>query len=147
VKNILVAIDSFETTTVASPLIEKTIEMAKAFSSRVWVLHVAPPSRQHPFNVDRQILRREVSHELHDEHEFVQQFSQCLRDRDVDAKSLLIEGTTVNTILHESERLEIDLIIMGCRRHGELFGALVNETDEGMLAKCSHPIMFVPVSE
>jgi nucleotide-binding universal stress UspA family protein len=146
VKKILVAVESFETTTVASPLIEKTIEMANAFSSRVWVLHVVPKSRQSPFNVDQQILRREVSHELHDEHEFVQQFSQCLRDRDIDARSLLVEGATINTILHESDRLEIDLIIMGCHRHSELFAALMNETDQGMLAKCSHPIMFVPVS-
>lgn len=146
-KNILVAVESFETTTVASPLIEKTIEMANAFSSRVWVLHVVPKSRQSPFNVDQQILRREVSHELHDEHEFVQQFSQCLRDRDIDARSLLVEGATINTILHESDRLEIDLIIMGCHRHSELFAALMNETDQGMLAKCAQPIMFVPLSE
>jgi nucleotide-binding universal stress UspA family protein len=147
VKKILVAVESFETTTVASPLIEKTIEMANAFSSRVWVLHVVPKSRQSPFNVDQQILRREVSHELHDEHEFVQQFSQCLRDRDINARSLLVEGATINTILHESDRLEIDLIIMGCHRHSELFAALMNETDQGMLAKCAQPIMFVPLSE
>jgi nucleotide-binding universal stress UspA family protein len=112
----------------------------------VWVLHVAPPSRRPPFNIDKQVLRSEVSHELHDEHEFIQQFSQCLRDRNVDARSLLVEGATVNTILHESERLAIDLIIMGCHRHSELFHALANDTDEGVLARCSRPIMFIPVS-
>lgn len=146
-KNILVAIDSFESTTISSPLIEKTIELANAFSSKVWMLHVAPQSRQHPYNVDKKIFRREVAHELHDEHEYFQQFANCLRERNVESTSLLVEGATIKTILHESNRLAVDLIILGCHRHSELFGALMNGTDEGLLSKCTHPIMFVPIPE
>ena len=143
-KNILVAIDSCETTTIRSPIIDRTIELASAFSSKVRILHVAPQSRQTPFNVDKQAIRREVAHVLHDEHEFIQQLAKCLQDRNIEATSLLVEGATVRTILHESDRLDIDLIILGCHRHSELFGALMNNTDEGLLSKCSHPIMFVP---
>jgi hypothetical protein len=115
VKNILVAIDSFETTTIASPLIKKTIELANAFSSKVWILHVVPQSRQPPYNIE--------------------------------STSLLVEGATIKTILHESDRLAVDLIILGCHRHSELFGALMNGTDEGILSKCTHPVMFVPMPE
>jgi len=143
-KNILVAIDSCETTTIASPLMERTIELANAFSSNVWVLHVAPQSRQTPFNVDTRMLRREVAGELHDEHEFLQYLAKCLRDRDIEATALLVKGATIKTILHESDRLNIDLIISGCHRHSELYGALMDGTEEGLLSKCSHPIMFVP---
>lgn len=146
-KNILVAIDSFETTTIASPLIEKTIELANAFSSKVWMLHVAPQSRQLPYNVDKKIIRREVAHELHDEHEFFQQLANCLRDRNIESTSLMVEGATIKTILHESDRLAVDLIVLGCHRHSELFGTLMNGTDEGLLSKCTHPIMFVPMPE
>ena len=64
--NILVAIDSFESATITSPLIEKTIELAKAFSSKVRILHVAPKLREAPFNIDKKVLRNEVAHELHD---------------------------------------------------------------------------------
>jgi len=147
VKNILVAIDSYETTTIASPLIEKTIELANAFSSKVWILHVAPQSKPSPYNVDQKIFRHEVAHELHDEHEYFQQFSNCLRKRNIESTSLLVEGGTIKTILHESDRLAVDLIILGCHRHSQLSGALLNGTDEGILSKCTHPIMFVPIPE
>jgi nucleotide-binding universal stress UspA family protein len=147
VKNILVAIDNFEATTTTSPLIEKTIELANAFSSKVWVLHVVPQSGQAPYNVDKKLFRREVSHELRDEHEYLQQFANCLRQRNIESTSLLVEGATIKTILHESDRLNVDLIILGCHKHSELFAALMNNTDEGLLSKCTHPIMFVPTPE
>jgi len=126
---------------------ERALEMAKAFSSKVWVLHIVPPSRQPPFNVDSKTLRKEVASELLHEHEFLQQLAQCLRDRDVDASSLLIEGGTIRTILKESDRLDIDLIVLGCHKHGLLYGAIMDTTEEGLLSKCPRPIMFVPVPD
>ena len=121
-KNILVAIDSCETTTMASPIMERTFDLANAFSSKVWILHVVPRLGQAPFNVDSKTLRRGVAAELHHEHEYFQQLAQCLRDRDVDATALLVKGPTIRTILKESDRLDIDLIVLGCHGHGLLFG-------------------------
>ena len=146
-KNILVAIDNFESTTTSSPLIKKTIELACAFSSKVWLLHVVPQSGQSPYSVDNKVFRREVAHELHDEHEYLQQFAKCLRERDIESTSLLVEGATIKTILCESDRLDVDLIILGCHKHSELFGALMNNTDEGLLSTCTRPLMFVPSPE
>ena len=146
-KNILVAIDSCETTTIASPIMERTLELASAFSSKVWILHIVPASRQPPFNVDAKTLRNEVAAELHREHEFLQQLAQCLRDRDVDSKALLVEGATIRTILKESDRLNVDLIVLGCQKHSLLYGAIMDITEEGMLGKCPRPIMFIPVPE
>jgi nucleotide-binding universal stress UspA family protein len=147
VKNILVAIDDFEATTITSPLIEKTIELANAFSSKVWMLHVVPQAGLSPYNVDKKIFRREVAHELHDEHEYLQQIANCLRKRNIESTSLLVEGPIINTILHESDRLNVDLIILGCHKHSKLFGALMNDPDEGLLSKCTYPIMFVPTAQ
>ena len=146
-KNILVAIDSCEATTIASPIMERTIELASAFSSKVWILHIVPHSRQPPFNVDSKTLRKEVAAELRHEHEFLHQLAECLRDRDIDASALLIEGATIKTILKESGRLDIDLIILGCHSHGLLYGALLDPTEEGLLRKCTRPIMFVPIPD
>jgi len=145
VKNILVAIESCETTTIASPLVEKTLELAGAFSSKVWVLHVAPPSRQHPYNVDSKISRHAVSDELRHEHEFLQHLAKCMQNKNVNATALLVEGPIINTILNESERLGVDLVVLGCHRHGLLYGALMDDTEEGLLSKCTRPLMFVPV--
>ena len=146
-KKLLVAIDSCEATTIASPIMERTIELASAFSSKVWLLHVVPKPRHEPFNVDSKTLRREVAAEFRHEHEFLQHLAQCLRDRAVDATALLVQGGIIKTILKESQRLEIDLIVLGCHGHGLLYGALTDVTDEGLLSKCARPIMFVPMPE
>ena len=146
-KNILLAIYNFEVTTTKSPLIEKTIELADAFSSKVWMLHVAPKTGKSPYNVDINIFRSEVAHELQDEHEYMQQFAHCLRERNIESASLLVEGATVKTILDEANRLNVDLIILGCHKHSELFGTLMNNTNEGLLSKCTFPVMFIPEQE
>lgn len=147
VKNILVAIDDCQNTTIASPLMERVIELANAFSSKVRILHVVPQSRQYPFNVDKKLLRHEAAHELCDERELLQQLSKSLRSQNIEATSMLIEGAIIKTILHESDRLDSDLIILGRSRHSELYSALVDGTEEGLLKKCSHPVMFVPISD
>jgi nucleotide-binding universal stress UspA family protein len=148
VKNILVAIDVCEDISIASPIMEQVLELAGAFSSKVWIIHVVPDMRRPvPFNVDSKVLRREVATELCNEHDCLQRLAQCLRDRDINAKALLIEGATIRTILKESDRLDIDLIVLGCHRHGLLYGVLMEFTEEGILSKCARPIMFVPMPE
>lgn len=141
------AIDDCQNTTIASPLMVRVIELANAFSSKVRILHVVPQSQQPPFNIDKKTLRHEVAHELHDEHEFLQQLAKCLRNRNIDATSLLVKGATIKTILHESDRLGVDLIVLGHHKHNKLYSALINGTEEGVLRKCPYPIMFVPTPE
>ena len=143
-KTILVAIESCETTTTASPIVKKAIELASAFSSRIWLLHVAPPTRQAPYNVDRNVTRQEVAAELRHEHEFLQQLAKCIQDKNVDARALLVQGSITGMILKEAERLAADLVILGCHRHGRLYGALLDDTEEGLLSKCARPLMFIP---
>jgi len=146
VKKILVAIDDIESNTVNSPMILRVIEQARAFSSKVWLLHVVSRVRPVPFNVDGEVLRREAATQLHHEHDFLQHLAQCLRDREIDAKALLIEGATTGSIMEEANRLDVDLIILGCHRHNLLFGALTDTTEEGLLSKCMRPMMFIPAA-
>lgn len=146
VKNLLVAIDSCETTTIASPIVQKTIELANALAGKVWIIHIVPYSRQAPYNVDSKTLRKEVVAEYRHEHEFLQQLAKCMHDRGIEAKALMVQGDIVNTIMKESERLNIDLIISGCHKQGMLYGALMDDTEEGLLSKCTRPVMFIPMN-
>jgi len=143
-KNILMTIEDCETTTIASPIVKKTIELASNFSSKVWVLHIVPPLQQSPYNVDNKMLRRNIATEYRQEHDFLQHLAKCMRDKNIDVTALLVQGSIISTILEESERLAVDLLILGCIKHGKLFSALMNDTDESLLARCSRPIMFVP---
>ena len=144
-KNILMTIEDCETTTTASPIVEKTLELASAFSSKVWILHIVPPSLQSPYNVDSKIFRHEVATELRHKHDFLQHLAKCMQDKNIEATALLVQGSVISTILRESERLLIDLVVLGCHKHGLLYSALMDDTDEGLLATCTRPIMFIPV--
>ena len=143
-KNILMTVEDCETTTIASPIVEKTLELASTFSSKVWILHIVPSTNQSPYNVDNKMFRRDVATEFCQEHDFLQHLAKCMRDKNIDASALLVQGSILSTILAESERLVIDQVILGCHKHGQLFSAMMNDTDENLLAKCSFPILFVP---
>lgn len=144
-KNILVAIDDIETTTIASPLIERALELAQALAARLWLVHVVARSHeQATFAVDSRVLRREGAAELNSEHDFLQTLAHCLRERGVEAQALLVEGATVRSLLRETERLAIDLIVLGCHRHRVPYGVLTEFTEEGVLGSCSCAIMYVP---
>ena len=143
-KNILMTIEDCETTTTASPIVEKTLELANAFSSKVWILHIVPPSRQSPYNVDNKVFRHEVATELRHEQDFLQHLAKCMQGENLEVTALLVQGAIISTILQESERLAIDLLVLGCHKQGRLYSAFLDDTDEGLLAKCTRPIMFVP---
>jgi len=145
VKNILMTIKDCEDSTITSPIVEKTLELASLCSSKVYIIHVAPPLREPPYNVDSEMFRREVAKELHHEHDFLQYLEKYIQDMNIDATALLAQGTIISAILKESERLAVDLVILGRHKHGPLYRALMDNTEEGLLAKSSCPIMFVPI--
>lgn len=145
-KNILLAIDNIEGSTPSSPVIERTVELAAAFSSKVWLVHVVPQPGLTPFNVPREMLREQAAGELCHEHKHIHRLADRLRERDIDATALLIEGATVHTLLAEAERLNVDLIVAGFHGHGVLYRTLLDGTGEQLLRKSSYPIMFVPQS-
>jgi nucleotide-binding universal stress UspA family protein len=145
VKNILVAIDDIAGTTATSAVIARAVELARAFSSKVWLVHVVPPGRATtPFTVPREVLRGQVATELCHEHKSMQHLAQHLRDNDIVSTGLLVEGATVKMILAEADRLNADLIIVGSHSHGLLYRALLDGTGERLLNESSRPVLFVP---
>ncbi len=143
-QTILVAIDSVEGTAATSPVIQTTVRLAKAFSSKVWLVHVVPRPGATPFTVSREVLRDEAAGELHNEHKHLQRLAQILRERGIDAAALLVEGPTVKTLLTEANRLGADLLVVGRHKHSALYRALLDHTEERLLNESSQPILFVP---
>ncbi len=145
VKNILVAIDSVAGATPTSAVIRRAIELARAFSSKVWLVHVVPHGRATtPFTVPREVLRGEVATELRHEHKSLQHLTQHLRDKGIDARAFLVEGATVKMILEEADRLDADLIVVGSHSHGLLYRALLDGIGDRLLNESLRPLLFVP---
>ena len=143
--NILLTIKEFENASIASPIVQQTVDLARCSSSKVHVLHVVPASNKLPYNVDAELFRRGVADELRHEHKFLLQLTQEIRKADVDARALLVKGPIISMILYEAERLAVDLIVLGRHRHGPLYLSLMDNTDQGLIAKCECPVMFVPI--
>ena len=143
-KNILVAIDDVEATTATSALIQRVEALARAFSSKLWLLHVVPRPGMTPFTVPSEVLRGQAAAELHHEHKRVQRLSQHLRESGIDTTALLVEGATVKTILREADRLEADLIVVTSHRHSLLYRTLLDGAGERLLNESARPVMFVP---
>lgn len=144
-KNILVTIDfdGHEQT-----LINKAVELAKKFHSKVWILHIAAPNPDFVgYEAGPQHERDFRANKLREEHKTLQQYSQALTQKGIDAEALLIQGATVETIIEKAHTLQIDLIIAGYSDHGFLYNALIGSVSKQIIQKSNIPVLIVPLNE
>ena len=91
-KNILVTLDFEEK---AILLVEKAAEIAEKFNSKVWLVHIVAPNPDFiGYEVGPQYIRDTRAHELRKEHKTIQNFTQMLKEKGIDAEGLLIQGPT-----------------------------------------------------
>ena len=139
---ILVAID-FSDSTVT--LIDNAKRIAKSSDSNIWLLHVAAPEPEFVgFGVGPQTERDTVAKGLHTEHKILQQHANALRKEGVDCTALLVQGATVDTILHEAEKLSAGMIILGTHGKSAVTKFFVGSTSEGILHRTSIPVLIIP---
>ncbi len=141
-KAILVPID-FSAVTDAT--VALAAELGAALSVPVWLLHVAQPDPDFVgFEVGPPNVRDQVAKEMRGTHAHLQEYSAQLRARGIDATAIQVQGATLETILHEAERVGADLIVLGSHGHGALRRALLGSISEGVLHKAPCPVVIVP---
>jgi nucleotide-binding universal stress UspA family protein len=120
-------------------------ELAAAFDARVWLVHVAAPDPEFVgYEAGPQTVRDDVAEHLREEHRDLQRRASELRDADLDAHALLVQGSTADTILSLAERLEADAIVMGRHNRGALARVFLGSTSEGVLRGAGCPIWIAP---
>lgn len=141
-KNILVSVDFDIETTL---LIDKAHELAKAFDSKIWIIHIADPDPGFiGYQVGPQYIRDSRAHELREEHRQLQEYAKELTKKNIDAEGLLIQGATIEMIIMESKKLNIDLIITGHHKHNFLYNAFVGSVSRGIIELSKIPILIIP---
>ena len=134
-------------------------EYAEAFSARVYLVHVAevgPTPEQAaidrsllsdpisgpdlPINVDRQ----DEADRLRAEHRALQDLRTKLSGAGIDATALFIEGATVDKLLLEIDRLNIDLIIMAPHAPGFLRDLFFGSTTKEVIREAPCPVLVLP---
>jgi len=142
---LLVAIDLSEST---EKIVKKVEEIAKTLSAKVWLLHVAEPEPDFVgWEVDPQCDRDFLSKRFHDEHCQIQEIADRLRKNGLDTTALLVQGATVETILNEASKLDVNMIVVGSHGRSAMYQLLVGSVCEGVLHKSECPILVVPTHE
>ena len=142
-KNILVTIDFEEQGQV---LIEKAAELAKKFKAKLWLVHVAAPDPDFiGYDVGPQYIRDVLAKDLRNEHKLLQSFTDQLKEKNIAAEGLLVQGTTIETVVELTEKLAIDLIVIGKHEHGFFHKTFMVSTDESLVEKSNIPVLIVPL--
>ena len=143
-ENILVAIN-FEKN--AERLIEKAYEMALAFDSKIWILHVTEPDPDDYISLEAgpQFIHDKRIAERQREAVLVKKLTDGLRSRNVRAEGLLIEGPTAKTIIKKTSDLDIDLVIAGHQKRNFFYQLFVGNKDQDLLDKLNIPVLVIPI--
>jgi nucleotide-binding universal stress UspA family protein len=140
---LLVAMDLSDVT---QPIMDAVIRVANANQAKAWLLHVAEPEPDFMgYDAGPEVVRDQVAREFRDEHRQIQRLAEELRHAGVDSKALLFQGSIVETILKQVERLEADLVVIGSHGHGAVFDLLVGSVCNGVLKQARVPVLVVPV--
>lgn len=142
-KNILVGVDFNDDTEL---LLAKTVELAKTYESTVWLLHVATPNPDFVgYEIGPQYIRDFRAGELKYEHTQLVKYTEHLKGMGIEAEGLLIQGATIDIIKEETEKLKIDLLIVGHHEHGFLYNAFFGSTSTGIIHHVSIPVLVIPL--
>ncbi len=140
--NILVAIDLSD---VSQKVLENAKALALALSAKVWLLHVAEPEPDFVgYRAGPQTVRDQVAHKFHEERDELQKEVNDFRKSGIDTAALLVQGSTVDVICRESNKFEIDMIIVGSHGHGGVYHLVFGSVSEGVLHRSSCPVMVIP---
>lgn len=141
--NILVAIEFDQN---AHLLINKSREISRMFKSKIWLLHVATPDPDFVgYEVGPQYIRDFRAKELRDEHRLLQEYSKKLKEDKIESEALLMQGGTIELLLEESEKLQIDLIISGHHQHQKIKHLLSGSVARQLLEKSKIPMLIIPL--
>ena len=140
---LLAAVDFSDST---EKVIENARNISKSFNAKMWLIHVAEPDPDFVGYAagPPQTERDAVASRFCAEHKSLQQYAEKLRAEGIDCVALLVQGSTVETILHEAEKLSVGMIVVGSHGRGALMRVLVGSTSEGVLHRSSLPVLVVP---
>jgi nucleotide-binding universal stress UspA family protein len=141
-KNILLCIDFHEKTPY---LIEETLKLAKPFKAKIWLLHVAAQDQDLlSYNAGIKEIRNERANELRTEHGLLSDYAKIIESEGVESEGLLIPGPTVQTIITEVKRLNIDLLVTGHHEQSKLSDLFFGNYSTKLVNAAEVPVLVIP---
>jgi nucleotide-binding universal stress UspA family protein len=143
-KKILVAINIEKN---ADRLIAKAEEIAHAFNSKIWILHVSEADPDDylgleagpQFAQDKRVKRRKKEGAL------VKQLAEGLQKRGIEAEGVQLEGSTAKMIKTEVQKIDADLLIAGHHKRNFFYQMFVGSIEQDIIDDLDIPVLLVPV--
>jgi nucleotide-binding universal stress UspA family protein len=130
---------------VAFKMLRHAHDLALAFDSQVILLHVVP---QEPVVVGFGIAPTIMSAPSEDlvavDTERLTELQESLAKFGVKATTRQLQGSTIDAVLDECQRLNADLIIVGSHKHGALYNLFVGSVTADVLKRTHCPVLVVP---
>lgn len=141
-ERILVAVDFSEVT---DAVVASAALLARLSNAEVRLLHVAAPNPDFVgFEAGPDVVRDQVARTLREEHGALEALAARLKESNVRATPLMVQGPTAETIVEQSRRFAAELVVLGSHGHGRLRHLLAGSVAEGVLRHSSVPVLVVP---
>jgi len=145
IKNILVAVDFNDN---IGDLLSYAESIATKFSSKIWLIHVSAPDPDFVgYEPGPQYIRDSRAEELKDEHRRLQGLRKTFLSGNLRSEALLIQGSTVETVLEEAEKLNADLLIVGTHKYGFMESFFLESVSLKLFKNANIPFLAIPISE
>ncbi len=154
--NILVALDL---SSASQQILSVVKTLTSGSSAKVWLFHVTEPSSgmvdykgslrndESDDRLDTDYARDQIAQKFHDEHATLQKEAEKLKTAQVSVTARIVQGSPTEILLQESEKLAIDMIVVGSHGHGALYSMLIGSVSEDILKQSSCPVLVVPTHE
>jgi nucleotide-binding universal stress UspA family protein len=160
--NILAAVDFSDAT---QKMLHEVKRLASGLTSKVWLLHVVamkPGFINHvdhgsgfgglepcfvDYGPDPKTKRDQISCQFKKEHKALQQEAGRLQRSGIETTALLIQGSVIEVIIHESNKLGIEMIIVGSHGHGAVYNLVIGSVSEGLLKRSPCPVLVIPTHD
>jgi nucleotide-binding universal stress UspA family protein len=134
-------------------------EYSEAFSAKVYLVHVAEPgpiseaalmilSSEEEVDLEPEVKfaldRKAEADRLRAERHAFQDLRRKLSEAGVDATAIYIEGPTVDKLLLEIDRLDIDLVIIGSHAPSFLRDLFLGSTTKEVVRDALCPVLVLP---
>ncbi|MBT8296615.1 MAG: universal stress protein [Gramella sp.] len=144
-KNIMVAVDFNDS---IGELMVYAESLAQKFESKIWVLHVAEPEPDFVgYEPGPQYIRDIKAEEYREEHRALQEICKNFISSEIESEALLIQGSTVETVLEEANKLDIDLLIVGTHKYSFLHNLLQESVSLELFKQAEIPMLTIPIED
>ena len=129
--------------------------LVQKMDSELYIVHVHIPTPTTPLGVDPLSGFGEIAYALYDpsvENSLVEaerhEFDDFVRERfSLAVRPALHQGDPARVILDDADKMEVDMILMGKRRHSAIERMLLGSVTNTVAREAHQPVVLLPIHE